>query len=204
MSIENFINIYPADRLQLRDILERQKQRETNFSTKANVALLAYNLAREGGDGLRDASRRLLSSSTTMRYTPNDLLKMPDGTRQELLKSWAEIICGISIYAIDDTIWNKTFSYDLVAGLNNTMARGTPFVPLRVQEVKEEAIPDDKWRSMVGLAGKDKTLTSFFQNDNMHLMPNGLRRLVEQMYVLPLINSDVIPVFRPRAQLLVS
>ena len=204
MSIENFVGKYPANKEALSDILKRQKQRETNLSTKADVVLLALNLAREGGNGLRESSKTLDSSSTASGLTPRDVVSMPEGIRERIGNSLAAIMCGVAIYSIDDTISNKAFSYELVAGLYNMGVSGTPFVSLKVGEIKEEEILDDKYRRMISLATKDRTLTSFFEQENLQLIPNGLRRLIGQMEILPVIRSEIIPIFKPRAQLLIS
>lgn len=205
MGIENFKGIYPADKEELSRILSRQRQRkETLYAGKPDVALLALNLAKEGGYGLREASNKLDPSKIASGLTPHDVLAMPEGIREELSDSLAAITFGIGVYSIDDTIWNKTFSYELVASLYNENAVGTPFPRLMVGSVKEEPIFDDKYREMISLATEDKTLTSFFKARNTHTMPNGLAGFIGQMEVLPVIRGKIIPIFRSRAQLVIS
>ena len=204
MSIENFQGIYPANKEQLRDILSRQRDREISYAAKSLVVLLALNLAREGGNGLRESSRTLDSSSTASGLTPRDVHSMPEGIRERIGNSLTAIMCGVAIYSIDDTISNKAFSYELVAGLYNMGVSGTPFVSLKVGEIKEEEILDDKYPRMISLATKDRTLTSFFEQENLQLIPNGLTRLIDRMEMLPVIRSEIIPIFKPRAQLLIS
>lgn len=204
MSVETFEGIYPADREELRNILDRQKNRETSLGAKSPVVLLALNLVKEGGNGLRESSKKLISSDRTLRFTPGDLSRIPKGIRQEMRKNWAAIMSGVSIYSIDDTCCSKEFSYELVASLHNMMINGTPFSPLRVGEVKEQPIRDNKWKEMISLANGDKTLTSFFESRYIHLMPDGLRKLIDEMRILPVIRSDIIPIFKPRAKLLIS
>lgn len=203
MSIENFKGMYPLDKIELRDILTKQSDREMSSTSRPPVVLLALNLAREGGNGLRESTKSF-NPNMDSGLTPLDARRMPAGIREEVSKSFGAIGCGITICSIDDTIWNKTFSYELVASLYNKEMTGTPFVRLIVGEVKEEEILDDKHKAMISLASKDKTLTSFLEEKNLHLMPNALRSLLTQMGVLSVISNEIFPIFKPLAEFVID
>ena len=198
MSVEHFKVLYPPDKEVLRDILSRQREREKSSAAKSPVVLLALNLVGEGGDGLRESTKHLNPSTMVSG------LSMPAHIREEISNSLGAIACGMAICSIDDTISHKTFSYEFAASIFNLNISGTPFAPLRVGEIKEEEIPDDKYKAMICLAASDKTLTSFFEEKNLHLMPNGLRRLMDSMQMLPVIRTKIIPIFKPRAELVIS
>ena len=204
MSIEHFKVLDPPDREVLKDIFSRQREREKSSAAKSPVVLLALNLVGEGGDGLRESTKHLNPSNMASGLTPRDVISMPAHIREEISNSLGAIACGMAICSIDDTISSRVFSYEFAASIFNLNISGTPFVPLSVGEIKEEGILDDKYKAMIYLAASDKTLTLFFEEKNLHLMPNGLRSLMYNMGILDVIRIKIIPIFKPRAELVIS
>ena len=198
MSLERFESMYPSG-TELRQIIDRQRLRD-----RSPIVTLALNLANEAGNGLRETSAKFNRSDTQFPLDRESILRIPREYRDEIRKLLGAVAFGITIPSIDHILWNKEFQHRNWVSEYSLRISGTMFTPIKLTEERVDVIPDDQWRESVSLANNDKTLDSFFEAKNKHLIPQAIIRFINYMGLDNTIYRDIRPLYYERAKYLIS
>ena len=195
MSLEAFKLKYPTEPSIRRMIEGIRADRNRRRSL---VGVLAEELTSEGASGFKELTRVLQSSSNETVVPDMGLMNtLPPPVKTESFKNLAAVVFGLSVVGLEDAMMDFQFNSSEWAARYNLAMSGS-FVPkMEVVGVDVEEIPDQKWRAMIDLAGKDKTLAIFFKD--MRAMPKTLKVILEKANFDVLIQESISSVFKERA-----
>ncbi len=201
MSVENFFSTYALDK----DLKGRIiKEKLPNMSP---VATFAGKLARHSGDGLKEITKKLNDSGTAFRIDQESFQRLSQDDRDKLTINHAGVMFGISIQTLEDCLITGAFDIELWSSLYNNVISGTQFSKMHPKEGQSmETLSKDHLQTMRKLAGKDRTLSIFFENgqDGVVSMPEVLRNMLTKSGILSIIQEHILPSYKPRAQMVIA
>ena len=200
MSLEQFCLTHPAQQ-DLRETLGNRKSREGR-SDRSLIGLLAEDLTKAAGEGLRGLTKGMSQSATTLDPDSAMFQQMTPETVKAIFEHNAAIIFGVSVVGIEDTLLNRVFDGRGWADRYNMAKSGTPFDNITI-DLDAKELTGKQWQSMIIQASQDKTLSVFFK-EGIVTLPSILRRILHESRQLPQIRADIIPIYQNRARFLVG
>ncbi len=200
MSLEHFSQTHPASP-ELREIMLRKKERGKNSGSL--VSLLAFDMAQAAGSGIQELTREFSYARVAMNFDPDLFKRMDPKNRNALIQHHAAVVFGVSVLGIEDALWTRVFDRSVWFVRYNLAMAGTPFRGTNMRGKGIEELPAEQHATMIYHAGKDKTLSVFF-NGELKSLPTGLRSILEQAGRLQQIRSGVLPIYSERARFLVG
>lgn len=170
--------------------------------TKSLVAILAEDMAEAGGEGLRQLTKRLDQSSTTLAPDAESFTDRSLTDQKAMYDSMAAILVGLSIVAIEETLINNELDLKTWYARYNLAISGTPFTKAVYLGQDREKLTDERWKKMLNWAETDKTLAIFFDR-GLDSLPNSMQSFLNQAGRLNAIHR-IMPIYRQRAQLLIT
>lgn len=202
MSLESFCERFPVNH-ELRPMLERRKI-DQGRSGRSLVGLLAGELVSEAGNGLREISGQINPSQSEVIVPDRKLIeKLSHKERERLFNHLAAVAFGVSVVSLEDTLIEKTFDATDWCNRYNLAISGSFIPKVEVKGLEVVEIQDDRWRSMVAFVKRDRTFAIFFKEGGS-AMPTLLSKIIERSGALELIRRRVIPIYSPRASLLIG
>lgn len=178
-------------------MIERKRLPERSL-----VATYASMIAGESGDALRVITKDL-SPELNFGFGA-DLGRFP-GLTSEGIRSYAEVIFGVSIPPLEQSCINGFFDLDEWCSFYNIAISGTPFSQIKVgEERSKEILSEGHLHHLREVAKSDKTLATLFDENRITFMPNILGRILLNSRMLPVIRQDIRPFYIPNAKLLVA
>lgn len=200
MSLKEFCSTHPPQQ-DLKEILGHKKSREGRFD-RSLVGLLAEDMTKAAGEGLRGLTKGMSQSATTISPDSSLFRQMAPETLKAIFEHNAAIIFGVSLVGIEDTLLNREFDGRGWADRYNMAMSGTPFSRITFNQDAEE-LTDAKWRLMIAQVSQDRTLSIFFK-EGIDALPTMLRRILHESGQLIQIRATIIPIFQDRARFLVG
>lgn len=204
MSIAEMGDKYPVT-LDFRSLINAKKRLRPDLQNIPPVVVLADIFMQEGSDGLEKLMERIASAGVAIVPDENFFEQISDEQRSLMEEERAAIMFGISIRSLHAMLGGDSFNgFDSQAwcdGYNRATA-GTPFPSLQVKGGPIDIVATEDLTILRQLALEDKTLSFFFEHP--YTMPNMLRRILEDLDVLPIICSMILPLYKERAQFLLS
>lgn len=201
MSLEAFCARFPADPIAKDIVIEERARR--NRSGRSLIGVLAEEIAAAGGSGFKVLTSPLSRDSVGTVPDMRLLQRLSPAVRDDAFVHIAAVVFGISVVCIEDTLMNMQFDATDWSTRYNLTTSGTIVPRLQVSGSPLENIPEERWKRMIGLAGRDKTLVSFFK-DGMDLMPESLRRILDRANTSVRMQSKIISMFEERAKFLIE
>lgn len=200
MSIEIFEEIYPKNN-RLTSIIE--KERPVGISP---VASLARSFALKAGSGLRELLQRTnRDSSVGFALDPKSFADVPSEIVDNIIRHQVGVIYGVSIVELEHSLIEGYFDNLAWCSLYNMAIAGTRLSQMRAEEGKSiETLDADHLKKMREFSGENKTFSGFLtKKEGFALLPESLKTVFSQGPMLSVIQREVIPVFDPRAALLI-
>jgi len=201
MSIENFERIYPKNS-RLTSIIE-----EKGLVDISPVASLARNFALEAGSGLRELLKGMNRNSRVgFALDLNSFVGVPTGIVDNIIRHHVGVIYGVSLEELEHSMIEGYFDIAAWCSLYNVATAGTPLDSMKAEEWESvEKLDKDHLRAMREFAVNNKDFSGFFaKKEGIALLPAFLKTMFNQTQMLPIIQREIIPIFGPRAALLVS
>lgn len=198
MSLENFSSKFPADP-SIRGVIEAKRNRG-----KSLPIVLAEELVKDAGAGARELTSRFNLQNTMSLLDEETLRRLPPEYTIKMLEYYAAIIFGVSIVSLEETMVDRQFDYQKFFSRFNLAITGTQFAEAQAKEEKTERLSDERWEAMISLKNQDKTLASFFEEENRGIMPASLVAFIDTVAVRSTIREAIIPVYKERAKFLVG
>lgn len=197
MSIENFCREYPPTSFIKQRLQEKRGQRPGSL-----IYILADELAKAGGDGLKQISRRIAAQGVTLEPDSVFMSNLSFDDRQFIWDHYSAIVFGVSIMEIETVLITKSFDPKSFCERFNFHLTGTTFPKMPITG-EQEMLDELKWKSMIGCANYDKTLAAFFIQ-GANTLPSGLQSILNQSGGIEYIKNKIIPIYQPCAQFLVK
>ncbi len=198
MNIENFLLRYPATP-ELKEILANERLPERSL-----VATLALNFAKEAGYELREATRSLSDSNFAFELDSASFLRLPMETQEKIRVSHAGVVFGVSIPPLEQSCITGFYDLGEWFSLYNMEISGTPFSQMKAEEAKNrEGLSIGNLQNIRGVVRKDPTFASFFAED-VRFAPEGLKRILVNSGILPIIKQHILPPYNERVKFLVA
>ena len=191
---------HPAQQ-DLKEILGNKKSREGR-SDRSLIGLLAEDLTKAAGEGMRELTKGMSQSETTLGPDSAIFRQMAPETVKAIFEHNAAIIFGVSVVGIEDTLWNGSFDGRGWADRYNIAISGTLLSRITI-DLDAEELTSEQWHTMIAQANQDKTLSGFFK-EGIVTLPSMLRRILHESRQLPQIRADIIPIYQERARFLVG
>lgn len=192
---------YPASP-QLVTILENRRKQELSHP-QSLVTAFANALIKDGSNRLKD----LFNGINTVIATPssvNVFFREVPVLTQEQDEALAEIIFGACLVSLDDAIWSGKVDMAIWFAKYNEAISGTPLRQIHIHDNAIEVLSRDYLNEILTpLAIEDKTLASLF-SEKFRFLPELLRLILNESGRLPLIRTRILPLYRERAQFLLS
>lgn len=192
---------YPAGP-QLREIIERRRQLRTDLQKMPSVIVLADIFRQEGSYGFRELIGQVERAGVAIGPDEKFFQQIPDQYKSPIYNQYAAIVFGISIRSLHEMLLEGSFDGEVWCAMHNLSIAGTCFPSLNPKEKTSDRVPAGNLVILWQSALQDKTLSFFFETPG--LMPNMLRKVLEDLGVLPVIFSTILPLYRERAQFLLS
>lgn len=179
---------------QLREIIKQRQKTWTGLEKMPPVIVLA-DIFRQGGSyGFRELMEQIERAGDAI---------VPDEKVFQLEEQYAAIVFGISIRSLHAMLAEGSFDGQVWCERYNLATADTPFTGLQVKgKPIDEEVAVEGLVILRQLALEDKTLSFFFEHP--YTMPNMLRKILEDLGVLSLIQSKILPLYRERAQYLLN
>lgn len=192
---------YPTG-LELKGIVERRREKRTDFQNMPPVVVLASLFAEEGVDGVRQLMNYLTNSGLGIDPERDFFPQIPPEFQGPMKLNHALIIFGITVASIHEMLVSSEFDASLWCDRYNKAITGTLLPELRVKGEEREKVSVGELAILRQRASYDKTLSFFFETPT--LMPNRLRKALENLNVFPIVQSLVLPLYKERANILVN
>lgn len=164
--------------------LLQRVQREPGTSPVETVALSLIDAGRNGMDIYAESKA---DRKTGVLYLTDDFWEGLNSQHSQDLGAFA---LGISQIGISDALVTKRFSSKQHYSLWNSHATGLPFLQFSAFPPDDvEELTHDKWRQMVALAKENPSLTSFFLEQNIPLLPTPLSNFIRSYSLTKHIRS---------------
>ena len=199
MSIENFFLSHPVSPdFKKRMMDERQPNRSA-------VATFALELAKEAGNGLREATRNLGDLRLDYGIKLDNLQFLPQDDRKRVAINYAGVVFGVSIPPLEKSCDNGYFDLGEWCSLYNRNIAKTPFAQLQVKEEKgKEILSQEHWFKLRHEATENPTFSSLFTED-IEYMPESLRiLLLRSGVILSVIQQNILPFWKPPVKFFVA
>lgn len=200
MSVENFLKQYPAN-LDVRTIVEAKKTE--GRSDMSLVAILAAQLAKEGRNGAREIINKLNPSDTMSEIARGDFQRLSVVDRNNMFTNFAGFIFGNSVVSLERTLVNGEYDHEDFCERYNLEINSFQLERIKAGTEKIEKLSSEQLKRMRSLVKEDLTFSIFFEEKGIQALPNTLRRFLETTGIVPLIQNDIVPKYKPRANFLV-
>lgn len=201
MSFAELEGKYPAG-LELKEIVERRRGKKTEFQRMPPVVVLASLFAEEGVDEVREIMSFLTKSGLGIDPERDFFPQIPTEFQGPMKLNHALIIFGITVASIHKMLVSGEFDASLWCDRYNGAITGTLLPELRVKGEPGDGVSAEELAILRQRAFYDKTLSFFFETPS--LMPNMLRKTLDNLNVFPIAQSLILPLYKERAQILLS
>lgn len=196
-----FCQTHPAT-AELKRIMEDKKAEGKN-PCRSLIGVLAMDMAKAGGDGMRELTRRFSHSGVAMNFDSDSFKGMDPETRRALIRHHATIIFGVSVVGIEDILCEGVFDIRQWCDHYNMTMSGTPFPGLGTEGEDVERLTIEQQRALYPYADRDKTLVIFF-NEGMGSLPARLQSILNNPSGRLQQIRNIIPIYKERARFLVG
>ena len=192
MSIESFLEAYPADSTFASEMAKRPEH-----GTVSPVRLMADRYIYEGTDGLREIHDYHLGAILQDNEEALDDLSAP------YLANSSSIYFGITLRTIEDLIRHYEFNPNSYNDLVDFAFTGTGYKPGKIKTTDVIDLSGDDVTRIIGVAKKDKTFSAFF-GSGIYSLPRPLQSFLDELGILKFVNKVLIPDYKERARLLIA
>lgn len=200
MSIEIFEDIFPQNN-RLKSIIE--KDRPAGISP---VASLARNFALKAGSGLRELLQRTnRDSSVGFAMEPNSFVGVSPEIVDNIIRHYAAVNFGVSVVELEHSMIEGYFDNLAWCSLYNMAIAGTRLYQMKAEEGKSiEVLGGEHLKKMRNFSTNNKTYSGYFtEKEGIALLPVSLKTIFSQGAMLSVIQREVVPIFDPRASILI-
>lgn len=201
MSIENFSIKYPPEKQVLNAIIEKERM----FGISP-VAFLARSFALEAGSGLREfLSGMNQDSGVGFALDPNSFVGVPTEMVNKIIRHHLGVLYGASVVELEHSMVEGYFDVAGWCAIYNIATAGTRLSRMKAEEGKSVEILDKEHLiRMRKFSSTNKTYSGFFrEKEGIAFLPQSLKIIFSQPNTLSVIQREIIPVFEPRAALLI-
>lgn len=182
--------------------VERRKQGRTDLQCMPPVVVWASMLADEGAGGVRELMSSLTSSGRGIDPSREFFGQIPQEYQIPIRVNHALIVFGLTINSLHEFLAEGSFDAQTWCDRYNLAITGTLLPKVKVGGETRDGVSAGELVTLRQSASHDKTLSFFFETPGF--MPNMLRKVLENLGVFPIIQSMILPLYRERAQYLLS
>lgn len=201
MSIESFCNQYPASP-DVRVIVDTG--RTEGQSHMSSVVILAAQLAREGQDGARKIINKLNPSNTMSKVAREDFQHLSVGDRRDMFINYAGFVFGNSVVSLEKTLVNTEYDHEEFCRHYNLGINSFELENITAGTEEREKLSFEQLTRMRSLIKQDLTFAIFFEEKGLQALPNILRQFLEERQIISVIQRDILPIYKPRADFLIA
>lgn len=187
----------------IRNIVKRKKERQTDLQAMPLVVVLASMFAEEGKDGVKELMSSLTRSGLNINPEREFFQQIPPEFQGPIKLNYALIIFGVTVASIHEMLINGELDGSVWGDRYNMLITGTLLPQAVIPKESMERLSAEDLKNLRRHASQDKSLASFF-DEHFELLPKVLQSTLRGAGALHFIQDVILPLYKERAQYLLS
>lgn len=178
-------------------IVKTKFNEEIDGIAKSPVFIIASAFWREGRNELRRLSAILRRDEITFNPYVSNLGQLPRPYRDAARFNYASCVFGLSLIFIERALVERSVNLKHLAFGYNIVTKGTVIPPLKDPGEAIEKLSDKEYKDLLAIVdikhpdNSNRSLSRLY-TDKINLMPNSIRKLLEDANVLNIIRNSFL------------